>query len=141
MQQSEENLFKKNCWIYIRTSTLKSPHSHSQILSSVIALKIGRLATMVVVKNNSFSVAPWRVEWIWSPWTALSSENTSLFNLSYSSLEKPCSQCLSLFDLTQSSLNDKSLIFSGFVKNNYWLLFNITIAWDPNTCWDKQEVE
>lgn len=58
-----------------------------------------------------------------SPQSPICIELSSL-NLFHRSLEKPCSQGLSLFDLSQNSLVGKSPFLRTFVKNNQQQLFN-----------------
>ena len=48
------------------------------------------------------------------------------------------SQGLSLFDMTQNSLCANSPIYSIFVKNNQWQLFNIAAAWGSITKWGNK---
>lgn len=47
---------------------------------------------------------------------------------------------LLLFDITQSSFPGKVLSPTCLLKNNYLQLFIITVAWDWDTSWDKQEL-
>lgn len=102
-------------WVYSRKAAeSQSGKLYGVLTSCPLFLSFGNQ------QPNSFTGG--RLVWS-SPQSPVCTELSSL-NLFHRSLEKPCSQGLSLFDLSQNSLVGKSPFLRTFVKNNQQQLFN-----------------